>query len=251
MTSVQRAAGEQHRRLAAPQGIPGRRPQALEQLALEIGQKAAKVKDSQAHVAESSSRWRDMYRQIEGLKREIERNETDYAAIDAKAPGKRREDLESRTGATRPWNSSGAGARAEPAPTSSANTSPAAGRPLSDAFCRTQLSSRPCGRVGRVRRRLRILKRWRPNSAVSAPRSRASGDVNLGAIKEYQQLQERHAFLQAQRADLEKAIDDLHQVIHKINTVSQERFMQTFRAINAKLAEVFPGCSTAAAPSWS
>jgi chromosome segregation protein len=66
------------------------------------------------------------------------------------------------------------------------------------------------------------------------------GDVNLGAIQEYQQLGERHEFLTAQKADLEKAIEDLHKVIRKINTVSQERFMQTFQAINEKLAEVFP-----------
>ena len=66
------------------------------------------------------------------------------------------------------------------------------------------------------------------------------GDVNLGAIKEYQQLKERHEFLSAQKEDLEKAIEDLHKVIHKINTVSQERFMQTFQAINERLAEVFP-----------
>jgi chromosome segregation protein len=46
--------------------------------------------------------------------------------------------------------------------------------------------------------------------------------------------------MQAQKADLEKAIEDLHKVIRKINTVSQERFMQTFLAINEKLAEVFP-----------
>ena len=64
--------------------------------------------------------------------------------------------------------------------------------------------------------------------------------MNLGAIKEYQQLSERHDFLEAQKADLEKAIEDLHKVIRKINTVSQERFMQTFQAINEKLGEVFP-----------
>jgi chromosome segregation protein len=66
------------------------------------------------------------------------------------------------------------------------------------------------------------------------------GDVNLGAIQEYQQLGERYEFLTTQKADLEKAIEDLHKVIRKINLVSQERFMQTFQAVNEKLVEVFP-----------
>ncbi|MEZ4528605.1 MAG: chromosome segregation protein SMC [Desulfobacterales bacterium] len=66
------------------------------------------------------------------------------------------------------------------------------------------------------------------------------GSVNMGAIAEYQQMKERFDFLDAQRSDLLKAVDDLHKVIQKINRVSQERFMQTFHQINEKMAEVFP-----------
>jgi chromosome segregation protein len=65
-------------------------------------------------------------------------------------------------------------------------------------------------------------------------------DVNLGAIKEYDELKERFNFLEEQRMDLEKAIEDLHQVIRKINRISQKRFLKTFNAVNEKLAEVFP-----------
>lgn len=65
-------------------------------------------------------------------------------------------------------------------------------------------------------------------------------DVNLGAIKQYEQLKERFDFLCAQRDDLVKAIEDLHKVIRKINRITQERFVATFEAINAKLTEVFP-----------
>ncbi|MFH1992527.1 MAG: chromosome segregation protein SMC [Pseudomonadota bacterium] len=65
-------------------------------------------------------------------------------------------------------------------------------------------------------------------------------DVNLGAIKEYEQLKERHDFLCEQRDDLVQAVEDLHKVIKKINKITQERFLTTFDAINQKLNEVFP-----------
>jgi chromosome segregation protein len=66
------------------------------------------------------------------------------------------------------------------------------------------------------------------------------GDVNLGAIKEYEELKERFDFLSEQRADLEKAIEDLHKVIRKINRITQERFMATFEQVNEKMQRVFP-----------
>jgi len=66
------------------------------------------------------------------------------------------------------------------------------------------------------------------------------GDVNLGAIDEYEQLKTRFDFLVEQRDDLIKAINDLHQVIKKINRITQERFTKTFDAVNEKLKEVFP-----------
>jgi chromosome segregation protein len=65
-------------------------------------------------------------------------------------------------------------------------------------------------------------------------------DVNLGAIKEYEQLKERFDFLTEQREDLIKALGDLHKVINKINKISQERFLKTFNEVNSQLKEVFP-----------
>jgi chromosome segregation protein len=65
-------------------------------------------------------------------------------------------------------------------------------------------------------------------------------DVNLGAIKEYEQLKDRFLFLEGQRDDLVKAIEDLHKVIRKINRITQERFLSTFNKVNQKIGEVFP-----------
>ena len=65
-------------------------------------------------------------------------------------------------------------------------------------------------------------------------------DVNLGAIREYEQLKDRFDFLEEQRDDLIRAIQDLHKVIKKINDITQKRFLETFNLINQKLEEVFP-----------
>lgn len=67
------------------------------------------------------------------------------------------------------------------------------------------------------------------------------GDVNPGAIKEYEQLKARFDFLSGQRDDLVKAVDDLHKVVRKINRITQERFIKTFDLVNEKLDEVFAG----------
>ncbi len=68
----------------------------------------------------------------------------------------------------------------------------------------------------------------------------AVGDVNLSAIQEYEELTKRFEFLNTQRDDLVKALDDLQKVIRKINQITQDRFMQTFHQVNDKLNEVFP-----------
>ena len=65
-------------------------------------------------------------------------------------------------------------------------------------------------------------------------------DVNLAAIKEFEELRDRFEFLENQRDDLLSAIEDLHKVIKKINRITQQRFMETFTQINQKLSEVFP-----------
>ncbi len=66
------------------------------------------------------------------------------------------------------------------------------------------------------------------------------GEVNLGAIEEYQEQEKRLEFLTTQHDDLVEAIDDLHAVMKKINRITQERFIDTFTRINEKMAEVFP-----------
>jgi chromosome segregation protein len=66
------------------------------------------------------------------------------------------------------------------------------------------------------------------------------GDVNPAALAELEELRERHAFLEAQRVDLERSLDDLKRTIAKLTRTSRQRFEETFAAANEKLAEVFP-----------
>jgi len=66
------------------------------------------------------------------------------------------------------------------------------------------------------------------------------GDVNLGAIGEYEDLKNRYEFLTTQHDDLVSAIEDLHKVVRKINRITRKRFMETFDRVNEKLKEVFP-----------
>jgi chromosome segregation protein len=66
------------------------------------------------------------------------------------------------------------------------------------------------------------------------------GDVNLEAIREFEEQKARYDFLCEQRDDLVTAIDGLHKVIRKINRITQQRFLDTFNRINEKLQEVFP-----------
>jgi chromosome segregation protein len=66
------------------------------------------------------------------------------------------------------------------------------------------------------------------------------GEVNLTAIEEYEEQQQRHDFLTAQRDDLVQSLEGLKKAISRINRTTRKRFLQTLEAVNRKLAEVFP-----------
>ncbi len=66
------------------------------------------------------------------------------------------------------------------------------------------------------------------------------GEVNPGAEKAYASQKERHAFLIHERDDVVNAVNDIREVIRRINQTTQERFLSMFTRINEKLCEVFP-----------
>lgn len=67
----------------------------------------------------------------------------------------------------------------------------------------------------------------------------ALGDVNLGAIEEHERLSERVGFLVQQRDDLVGAQEQLEKLIDEIDTEMSQRFMDTFRQIQAEFAKAF------------
>lgn len=66
------------------------------------------------------------------------------------------------------------------------------------------------------------------------------GEVNLTAIEEFKELEERFQFLTSQQEDLRQSLEDLQKAITKINRTTRKRFRETFDQVNAKFQEVFP-----------
>jgi chromosome segregation protein len=65
------------------------------------------------------------------------------------------------------------------------------------------------------------------------------GPVNMTAIDEFAELEERHLFLSTQRDDLEKSMESLKETIRRVNRSSRERFAEAFEAIRTSYQEVF------------
>lgn len=65
------------------------------------------------------------------------------------------------------------------------------------------------------------------------------GDVNLGAIEEYERVSERYEFLTGQRNDLVEAKETLYGVIRDIESEMSSRFKETFEQIRTHFKQVF------------
>jgi chromosome segregation protein len=66
------------------------------------------------------------------------------------------------------------------------------------------------------------------------------GEVNLSAIAEFSETQERYAFLTQQHTDLTEAKEQLRKVIDRINKICSKRFKETFDLVNDRFQKVFP-----------
>ncbi|MDA2935412.1 hypothetical protein MYX82_13900, partial [Acidobacteria bacterium AH-259-D05] len=65
------------------------------------------------------------------------------------------------------------------------------------------------------------------------------GPLNMAALQEYQESEERHNFLCTQRQDIEGSIADTTRAIQEINRRSREKFRQAFEAINRHFNDLF------------
>ncbi|GEQ02282.1 chromosome segregation protein SMC [Staphylococcus ureilyticus] len=65
------------------------------------------------------------------------------------------------------------------------------------------------------------------------------GPVNLNAIEQFEEINERYTFLNEQRADLRAAKATLEQLIEEMDNEVKERFKETFHAVQGHFSEVF------------
>jgi chromosome segregation protein len=66
------------------------------------------------------------------------------------------------------------------------------------------------------------------------------GSVNLLALEEYRELQDRHTFLSSQSADLRNADATVRLLIQELEQAMNDRFSATFTAVAAAFSETFP-----------
>ncbi|MGI8671695.1 MAG: chromosome segregation protein SMC, partial [Luteitalea sp.] len=67
----------------------------------------------------------------------------------------------------------------------------------------------------------------------------ALGPVNMMAIEQFDELEQRHTFLTAQRQDLIDAIKSTGEAISRIDKTTRERFHEAFTAVNAHFEVMF------------
>ncbi|MDO5491184.1 MAG: chromosome segregation protein SMC, partial [Bacillota bacterium] len=70
-------------------------------------------------------------------------------------------------------------------------------------------------------------------------RMKEMGEVNVGAIEEYETVRERYEFLTAQQADIQSAMDSLNGIIRDMDRTIRERFRASFDQIVVNFEEIF------------
>lgn len=70
-------------------------------------------------------------------------------------------------------------------------------------------------------------------------RIESMGPVNMMALEEFNECEQRFTFLTRERDDLLTSISDTQQAITELDQVSRERFEQAFHAINKNFSEAF------------
>ncbi len=80
-----------------------------------------------------------------------------------------------------------------------------------------------------------------PDDAIAALKAKIDrlGPVNMMAIEQFDDLENRHTFLTVQRKDLRESIAATGEAIKRIDETSKERFREAFSVINQNFQETF------------
>jgi len=70
-------------------------------------------------------------------------------------------------------------------------------------------------------------------------RVEAMGPVNMMALEEYQECEQREAFLRRERDDLVQSIENTQLTINELDQISRQKFEEAFHFINAQFAIAF------------
>ncbi|RMH36909.1 MAG: chromosome segregation protein SMC [Nitrospirae bacterium] len=81
--------------------------------------------------------------------------------------------------------------------------------------------------------------RWHEELRTIRRKLERIGAVNLTAIDEHQELEQRYQFLAAQEEDLTKSIHSLQEIIQRLNQTTNRLFTETFHALQERFNEVF------------
>ncbi|MDT7042567.1 chromosome segregation protein SMC [Candidatus Nitronereus thalassa] len=80
---------------------------------------------------------------------------------------------------------------------------------------------------------------WRERVGTIRGRLERMGPINLAAIEEHRELEERFQFLTKQEADLSESIQSLQEIIDRLSQTTNQMFEETFKAVQEKFGEVF------------
>jgi chromosome segregation protein len=81
---------------------------------------------------------------------------------------------------------------------------------------------------------------WQQKIEQLSAKIQRLGAINLAAIEEQKQQEERKVYLDAQHEDLAEALETLESAIRKIDKETRTRFKETFDKINSGLKDLFP-----------
>ena len=84
------------------------------------------------------------------------------------------------------------------------------------------------------------LTKWKKREAELSSAIDRMGPINLAAIDQFKEYEERKSYLSMQKEDLVSALNSLEDAIKRIDKDTKERFKDTFEKVDKKLQDIFP-----------